>query len=49
MLQIASGRFFGDGEIKTGDFDAVLYSNFSWFFPILTAGSELRRRLGARA
>lgn len=41
MLQIASGLFFESGEIETGDFDAVLYSNFSWISPVLTAGGEL--------
>lgn len=42
MLQIVSGRFFGDGEIKTENFDAVLYSNFSWILPIVTADGVLR-------
>jgi hypothetical protein len=42
MLQILSGKFFGDGRINEQQFDSVLYSNFSWIQPVTTAVGELR-------
>ena len=42
MLQILSGRFFGDGRVEERETDAVLYSNLSWIAPIPTAVMELR-------
>lgn len=42
MLQIATGRFFGSGKVNSQEFDAVLYSNFSWIQPIAAAVAELR-------
>lgn len=42
MLQIISGRFFGNGQIEELESDAVLYSNLSWVAPIKTQVAELR-------
>jgi hypothetical protein len=42
MLQIISGKFFGDGKINERETDAVLYSNYSWSFPVQTRVAELR-------
>jgi hypothetical protein len=42
MLQIISGRFFGDGQVEAMESDAVLYSNLLWLVPIKTAAAELR-------
>jgi hypothetical protein len=42
MLQIISGKFFGNGKVNEQEFDAVLYSNFSWLSPITTSVAELR-------
>ena len=41
MLQIITGRFFGDGSINERMFDKILYSNFSWIQPIVTNVGEL--------
>lgn len=48
MLQIISGRFFGNGTVEEQDTDAVLYSNLSWIAPISTAVMELRPAGGFR-
>lgn len=42
MLQIISGKFFGDGKINEKEFDSIIYSNFSWMMPITTSVGELR-------
>jgi hypothetical protein len=42
MLQIISGRFFGDGKVHEQESDAILYSNYSWLAPIKTSVAELR-------
>lgn len=42
MLQIISGRFFGDGKINEREMDAILYGNFSWIGNITTKVAELR-------
>ena len=42
MLQIISGRFFGEGQIEVMESDAILYSNLSWVGPIKTGVAELR-------
>ena len=42
MLQIITGRFFGDGKVNEREFDGVLYSNYSWTCPITTGVAELR-------
>jgi hypothetical protein len=42
MLQIISGRFFGDGLIEEMESDAILYSNLGWLAPITTSVAELR-------
>ncbi|MDB5354036.1 MAG: hypothetical protein JWN24_489 [Phycisphaerales bacterium] len=42
MLQIISGRFFGDGKVNECETDAILYSNYSWIAPIKTTVAELR-------
>ncbi len=42
MLQILTGRFFGEGRVNKKDCDSVLYSNFGWLDPITTAVGELR-------
>jgi hypothetical protein len=51
MLQIISGKFFGDGELYEFEGRGILYSNMSWFRaietrvaslePVDTAGSEV--------
>ena len=42
MLQILTGKFFGNGKINEKEFDSVLYSNFGWIQPVLTSVGELR-------
>jgi hypothetical protein len=44
MLQVISGKFFEDNgrPVNDRDEDAVLYSNYSWNKPIVTAAAELR-------
>jgi hypothetical protein len=42
MLQIISGKFFGDGKIEEQETDAILYSNYGAIGPIKTAIFELR-------
>jgi len=42
MLQIATGRFFDDGKVNEGEFDSILFTNFSWIKPISTVAGELR-------
>jgi hypothetical protein len=42
MLQIISGKFFGDVHVNEEEQDAILYSNFSWIRPITTSVAELR-------
>lgn len=41
MLQIASGRFFGDGERWEFEAKGILYSNMSWVGPIETRAGTL--------
>jgi Protein of unknown function (DUF2934) len=42
MLQIISGKFFGDGQIREQEFDSIIYSNFSWMQPVAIPVGELR-------
>ncbi len=42
MLQIISGRFFAGHPVHEEEQDAVLYTNYSWIFPIQTEVGELR-------
>jgi hypothetical protein len=42
MLQIISGKFFGEGKINEQESDAILFSNYSWSFPVKTRVAELR-------
>jgi hypothetical protein len=42
MLQIISGKFFGEGKINEEQCDAILYSNFSWGCPVTIPVAELR-------
>ena len=45
MLQIITGRFFADGPVNEGEFDGILYSNWSCLQPIATQIGELRPSL----
>jgi hypothetical protein len=42
MLQISTGRFFGDGKVNCKQCQAVLYSNLSWPGPIETSVGDLQ-------
>jgi len=42
LLQIISGRFFGDGTVEEKEQDAILYSNVSWPFPLETQPVVMR-------
>lgn len=43
MLQIISGRFFDDhGKVNQRDEDGIMYSNYSWMYPVKTSVAELR-------
>ena len=42
MLQIITGRFFGDGKVNERELDSILYSNISWGLTLSTCVGELR-------
>lgn len=42
MLQIVTGRFFGDGRVNEREFDANFYANFNLISPLETEACELR-------